>query len=50
MYSPHHALARLHRLAPQIQTGLIPGAGHDLWRVRAETVNKAMMEFLTSDL
>jgi pimeloyl-ACP methyl ester carboxylesterase len=48
MYSPHHALARLRRLAPQIKTGLIPGAGHDLWWVRAETVNKAMVEFLTS--
>lgn len=48
MYSPHHALARLRRLAPQIKTGLIPGAGHDLWWVRAEEVNKAMVEFLTS--
>jgi pimeloyl-ACP methyl ester carboxylesterase len=49
MYDPHRALARLQHLAPQIKTGLIPGAGHDLWWVQAARVNRAMVEFLTGE-
>ena len=47
IYAAGPALARLKRLAPQIQTRLIPGAGHDLWWVQAQAVTSAMLAFLT---
>ena len=46
-YSAHDAIARLHRVAPQIETKLIVHAGHDMTIVQHETVNKAIVAFLT---
>ena len=45
--SPHEALKRLNRVAPQIQTKLIMNAGHDLTMVQAEIVNDMILEFLS---
>jgi pimeloyl-ACP methyl ester carboxylesterase len=33
-------------VAPQVQTGLIPEAGHDLTMVQAELINKKVLDFL----
>jgi pimeloyl-ACP methyl ester carboxylesterase len=49
IYSAHKALARLQRVAPQIKTMLIRGAGHDLWVVRSSEVNQAILDFLESE-
>jgi pimeloyl-ACP methyl ester carboxylesterase len=46
IYSAGAAIVRIQRVAPHIQTKLIPGAGHDLTIVQAEMVNKAVLEFL----
>jgi pimeloyl-ACP methyl ester carboxylesterase len=46
MYPAHRAVARLNRLAPHVQTAIIPGAGHDLWTVQAESVTRRMLAFL----
>jgi pimeloyl-ACP methyl ester carboxylesterase len=46
IYSPHEVLERLNRVAPQIQTKMIDAAGHDLTMVKAETVNKLIIEFI----
>jgi pimeloyl-ACP methyl ester carboxylesterase/TM2 domain-containing membrane protein YozV len=46
IYSAHAALERLERVAPQIETKLIPDAGHDLTVVQAEMVNEIVQEFL----
>jgi pimeloyl-ACP methyl ester carboxylesterase len=48
IYPAHAAIARLNRLAPQIKTTLIPRAGHDLWYVQADAVNRAIVEFLAA--
>jgi pimeloyl-ACP methyl ester carboxylesterase len=40
------AIARLKRLAPKIETELIPGTGHDLLFTRTELVNGRITEFL----
>ncbi len=45
-YPAHKAVERLNRVAPQIQTKIIMNAGHDLAIVKAETVNRAIVEFL----
>jgi pimeloyl-ACP methyl ester carboxylesterase len=50
IYSPHEALERLNRVAPQIQTKLILHAGHDLTMVEAETVNKLIIEFINQKI
>jgi pimeloyl-ACP methyl ester carboxylesterase len=49
IYAAEKAMARLKRLAPQIQTQLFPGAGHDLWWVQAQAVTSAMLNFLTAE-
>lgn len=49
IYSAPKALARLQRVAPQIKTVLIRGAGHDLWMVRPSEVNQAILDFLASE-
>lgn len=46
LYSARKAIQRLNRVAPQIQAEIIPGAGHDLTIVQAETVNRKVLEFL----
>jgi pimeloyl-ACP methyl ester carboxylesterase len=46
IYSPAAALRRLHRVAPQIQTEIIPGAGHDLTLVQPELVAERVLAFL----
>ncbi|MDH7512910.1 MAG: alpha/beta hydrolase [Clostridiales bacterium] len=48
LYSARKAIRRLNRVAPQIKTELIPGAGHDLTIARAEMVNRKILEFLLS--
>ena len=46
LYSAKKAVERLNTLAPQIQTEIIPDAGHDLTIIQAEMVNKKVIEFL----
>jgi pimeloyl-ACP methyl ester carboxylesterase len=46
IYSAQKAMQRLHKVAPQIKTELIPNAGHDLTIVQAEMVNTKVLEFL----
>jgi pimeloyl-ACP methyl ester carboxylesterase len=46
LYSAKKAVERLNTLAPQIQTEIIPDAGHDLTIIQAEMVNKKVLEFL----
>jgi pimeloyl-ACP methyl ester carboxylesterase len=46
IYSAQKAVSRLNRLAPQIETGIIPHAGHDLSFVQAELVTKRILDFL----
>jgi pimeloyl-ACP methyl ester carboxylesterase len=45
IYSAQKAIQRLHKVAPQIKTEVIPGAGHDLTLVQADMVNKKVLEF-----
>lgn len=47
IYDPVKAVQRLNAVAPQIQTAIIPGAGHDLTIVQAEVVNAKILEFLS---
>lgn len=47
IYSPQEALERLARVAPQIETQLVAGAGHDLTIVRAEVVNRVILDFMS---
>lgn len=46
MYSAQKAVRRLSRVAPQIETEIIPHAGHDLWFVQADRVTGKILEFL----
>lgn len=46
LYPAKKAVERLNTLAPQIQTEIIPDAGHDLTIVQAELVNKKVLDFL----
>jgi pimeloyl-ACP methyl ester carboxylesterase len=46
IYPAKKAVERLNTLAPQIQTEIIPNAGHDLTIVQAELVNKKVLDFL----
>ena len=43
---PQAAIARLNAVAPQIQSVMIPGAGHDAVWVQTEAVRRAVLEFL----
>jgi pimeloyl-ACP methyl ester carboxylesterase len=49
MYSAQKAVERLNRIAPQIKTGIIPHAGHDLSFVQANLVTKTILSFLTEE-
>jgi pimeloyl-ACP methyl ester carboxylesterase len=46
IYSPTSAVKRLRRVAPQVRTRIIPGAGHDLTFVQPELVDRAVLDFL----
>jgi pimeloyl-ACP methyl ester carboxylesterase len=46
IYSAKAAVRRLNRVAPQIKTEIIPGAGHDLTFVQADLVARKALEFL----
>lgn len=46
IYSAHKAIERLKKTAPQIETALIPRAGHDLTIVQTEMVDRKILEFL----
>jgi pimeloyl-ACP methyl ester carboxylesterase len=46
IYSAQKAVQRLNKVAPRIQTDIIPRAGHDLFFVQAEMVNRKVVEFL----
>jgi pimeloyl-ACP methyl ester carboxylesterase len=46
IYSPHLAVERLNLVAPNIETAIIPNAGHDLTMVGAKIVNEKILEFL----
>ncbi len=47
IYPALKAIERFNRVAPQIKTRLIPGAGHDLWLAQADVVTRAILDFLT---
>jgi pimeloyl-ACP methyl ester carboxylesterase len=46
IYAAQEAVQRLSRVAPQIETAVIPDAGHDLTIVQAELVNRLVVAFL----
>jgi pimeloyl-ACP methyl ester carboxylesterase len=46
IYSPKTAVKRLNRLAPHIQTEIIPGAGHDLTLAKPDVVARKVLDFL----
>jgi len=45
-FDPTKALERLRRVAPHIESALLPGCGHDLFVVGAVEVNRRILEFL----
>ena len=47
MYSAQKAVERIHHIAPQIRTEIIPQAGHDLTFVQAELVTRMILSFLS---
>ncbi|MEE9465081.1 MAG: alpha/beta hydrolase [Candidatus Neomarinimicrobiota bacterium] len=49
LYPAEQAVERLENEAPQIQTEIIPDAGHDLTIVQSELVNRRILEFLMKD-
>lgn len=49
VYSAEKAARRMNRLAPQVKTEIVAGAGHDLTIVQADTVNRMIVGFLTPD-
>jgi len=46
IYSPTKAVRRLKRVAPQVKTEIISGAGHDLTFAQAELVSRRVIDFL----
>lgn len=46
IYSAQKAVERFNTVSPQIQTEIIPNAGHELCKVQAELVNEMILEFL----
>lgn len=46
IYSAQAAVQRLNEVAPQIETDIIPDAGHDLTLVQADLVNRKVLAFL----
>jgi pimeloyl-ACP methyl ester carboxylesterase len=47
IYSAAKAIDRLKRVAPQIRTEMIPGAGHDITVVQSDLVSRRILEFLS---
>jgi pimeloyl-ACP methyl ester carboxylesterase len=47
IYPALTAIERLNRVAPQIETQIIPHAGHDLTVVQTDLVNRKIVQFLT---
>jgi pimeloyl-ACP methyl ester carboxylesterase len=47
-FDPHRALANATQVVPDVQTGLLPGAGHFLAMDNAEVVNERILQFLRS--
>ena len=47
IFDPHFVLHRLARVAPQVRTERISGAGHDFFAVCADEVNRRIIAFLT---
>ena len=45
-YSPVQAVKRAQRLIPQIETGILPNAGHGLTLEKAKIVNERILKFL----
>ena len=48
IYSANAAVARLNRVAPQVKTEIIPGAGHDLTFVKPDLVVAKALGFLSA--
>jgi pimeloyl-ACP methyl ester carboxylesterase len=48
VYSARNALERIHRLAPQVNTELVPGSGHDMLAVEPVLIMDKVMDFLNS--
>ena len=46
IFDPNAALERLATAAPQIETALIEGCGHDLFVVESTEVDRRIVEFL----
>lgn len=46
LYSAERAVRRLNRVAPHIETQVVPDAGHDLTVVQTELVNEKILRFL----
>jgi pimeloyl-ACP methyl ester carboxylesterase/TM2 domain-containing membrane protein YozV len=46
IYSAQEAIHRLKRIAPHIESEIIPDAGHDLTVVQSELVNQIVLDFL----
>jgi len=45
IYSAQEAVERLNAVAPNIETAIIPNAGHDLTMVQANVVNEKILDF-----
>lgn len=48
LYSSHKVVKRLKKVAPWIQTVIVPNASHDITHSQAELVNKEILNFLQS--
>lgn len=48
IYSVNDALERLGRVAPQIKTAVIEGAGHDMTWLKPDVVNRVVLDFLAA--
>jgi pimeloyl-ACP methyl ester carboxylesterase len=46
IYSAEKAVRRLKRVAPEVTTGIVPGAGHDFTVAHAAMVNQRILEFI----
>lgn len=46
IFDPLQAIAHLKSAAPQVRSDIIPGTGHDFFAVRADEVNRRVIEFL----
>ena len=49
IYAAKKAVRRLARVAPHVRAEIVPGAGHDLTIVKAEMVNRKILDFLSGE-